>query len=132
MEQTLHVTPEILAAFGLSPRNEAVRLNGGHINDTFLVEDGGQFVLQRINHYVFPSPRDIMENIAGVTAFLREKIRDRGGDPDRETLEDPGPGRRPGPGDPLVALHPSGGAPVRGRGRELLALHGLCGGGPVL
>lgn len=86
MEQTLHVTPEILEAFGLSPRNEAVRLNGGHINDTFLVEDGGQFVLQRINHYVFPSPRDIMENIAGVTAFLREKIRDRGGDPDRETL----------------------------------------------
>ena len=86
MEQTLHVTPEILAAFGLSPRNEAVRLNGGHINDTFLVEDGGQFVLQRINHYVFPSPRDILENIAGVTAFLREKIRDRGGDPDRETL----------------------------------------------
>ena len=50
------------------------------------MEDGGQFVLQRINHYVFPSPRDIMENIAGVTAFLREKIRDRGGDPDRETL----------------------------------------------
>ena len=86
MEQTLHVTQEILAAFGLSPRNGAVRLNGGHINDTFLVEDGGQFVLQRINHYVFPSPRDIMENIAGVTAFLREKIRDRGGDPDRETL----------------------------------------------
>ena len=86
MEQTLHVTQEILEAFGLSPRNGAVRLNGGHINDTFLVEDGGQFVLQRINHYVFPSPRDIMENIAGVTAFLREKIRDRGGDPDRETL----------------------------------------------
>lgn len=118
MEQTLHVTPEILAAFGLSPRNEAVRLNGGHINDTFLVEDGGQFVLQRINHYVFPSPRDIMENIAGVTAFLREKIRDRGGDPDRETLSL----RSTQAGEPLFG----------GRERELLALHGLCGRGPVL
>ena len=63
-----------------------LQLQGGHINDTFLVEDGAKYTLQRINPYVFPSPKNIMENITGVTSFLREKILQRGGDPQRETL----------------------------------------------
>ena len=50
------------------------------------MENGGKYVIQRINRYVFPSPQDIMENITGVTEFLREKILARGGDPLRETL----------------------------------------------
>lgn len=86
MEHNLLVTPEILAAFGLSPACSVTPLKGGHINDTFLVTDGRKFTLQRINRYVFPSPENIMENITGVTEFLRKKILDRGGDPDRETL----------------------------------------------
>lgn len=86
MEHKILVTPEILSAFGLNPKSPVTPLNGGHINDTFLVEDGGKFTLQRINRYVFPSPQDIMENITGVTSFLRDKILARGGDPDRETL----------------------------------------------
>ena len=47
---------------------------------------GRKLTLQRINHFVFPSPENIMENILGVTSFLREKIAAQGGDPDRETL----------------------------------------------
>lgn len=86
MEHTILVTPEILTAFGLSSHCAVKSLDGGHINDTFLVEDGGKFTLQRINRYVFPSPQDIMENITGVTEFLRKKILEQGGDPDRETL----------------------------------------------
>ena len=86
MEHNILVTPEILAAFGFSPESRITPLTGGHINDTFLVEDNGKFTLQRINRYVFPSPQNIMENITGVTEFLREKILARGGDPDRETL----------------------------------------------
>lgn len=86
MEHTTLVTPEVLSAFGLSAGCAITPLTGGHINDTFLVEDQGKFTLQRINRYVFPSPQDIMENIAGVTEFLRKKILARGGDPDRETL----------------------------------------------
>ena len=39
MEQNITVTPEILEAFGLSPKSAITRLQGGHINDTFLVED---------------------------------------------------------------------------------------------
>lgn len=86
MEHTICVTPSILSAFGFAPQSSITPLTSGHINDTFLVEDGEKFIVQRINHYVFPSPQDIMENIAGVTEFLREKITSRGGDPQRETL----------------------------------------------
>ena len=86
MEHPIQITPEILEAFGLPRDCASTRLHGGHINDTFLVENGGKYVIQRINRYVFPSPQDIMENITGVTEFLREKILARGGDPLRETL----------------------------------------------
>ena len=87
MEQNLHITPDILAAFGLPQDTEATPITTGHINETFVVRaPQGRLILQRINHFVFPSPKNIMENILGVTRFLREKIRNQGGDPDRETL----------------------------------------------
>lgn len=83
----MKVTPEILAAFGLPADAEATPILSGHINDTFVVQGPEKrLILQRINHFVFPSPQNIMENILGVTDFLREKIRQQGGDPDRETL----------------------------------------------
>ncbi len=87
MERRITVTPEILTAFGLPPQAPAEPLVSGHINDTFAVSaPEGEFILQRINRYVFPSPENIMENVTGVTGFLREKIARMGGDPDRETL----------------------------------------------
>ncbi|PYG88713.1 phosphotransferase family enzyme [Ruminiclostridium sufflavum DSM 19573] len=64
----------------------------GHINDTyeayFEMQDGKmkRFILQRINNNVFKNPEKLMENIQSVTAFLRKKIIEAGGDPDRETL----------------------------------------------
>ena len=56
------VTQELLrqaaAAFAFDrPAGEAERFGAGHINDTFLVENGGKYVIQRINRYVFPPPR---------------------------------------------------------------------------
>ena len=78
MEHTTQVAPEILEAFGLRPQGAATALTSGHINDTFLVEDEGKWILQRINHFVFPSPQDIMDNFTGVTEFLRAKIAARG------------------------------------------------------
>lgn len=67
------------------------RYGSGHINDTFLVEtaDGEQthkYILQRMNHDIFKDPVSLMGNVAGVTAFLRNKIIANGGDPNRETL----------------------------------------------
>ena len=55
----------------------------GHINDTFLLvaDSGKRYILQRINHTVFPRPDEIMENIASVTEHIKSKT----GDP-RSTL----------------------------------------------
>ncbi|MDO4285745.1 MAG: aminoglycoside phosphotransferase family protein [Eubacteriales bacterium] len=62
------------------------RFGSGHINDTFLVTDGRRYILQRLNTEVFRDPMLVIENIEGVTRFLRAKIEAAGGDPDRETL----------------------------------------------
>lgn len=64
----------------------------GHINDTYLLtclaapEESCRYILQRMNHEVFKDPEGLMENITGVTSFLRKKIEENGGDPERETL----------------------------------------------
>lgn len=63
----------------------------GHINDTFLVvmSSNGEtinYILQRLNSNVFPRTRELMENIIGVTVFLRTAIKKAGGNPDRDTL----------------------------------------------
>lgn len=60
----------------------------GLINTTYYLEtlDEEKYVLQKINTYVFKNPEELMENISSVTHFLRKKIRETGGDPERETL----------------------------------------------
>ena len=64
----------------------------GHINDTYLLtfkvaEMGKMFViLQRMNNTIFKEPVKLMENIVGVTSYLRDRIIENGGDPERETL----------------------------------------------
>ena len=64
----------------------------GHINDTYLLvfEIGKmgrlKVILQRMNKEIFTNPEELMENVVGVTSYLREKIIENGGDPDRETL----------------------------------------------
>lgn len=64
----------------------------GHINSTFLLHyenaDGSQaaYTVQKINTAVFKNPDDLMRNVVGVTTFLQKKIRENGGDPQRETL----------------------------------------------
>ena len=70
----------------------AVRYGAGHINDTFCVytqDEAGdcvRFILQRINTNTFTDPAGLMENICGVTSFLRKKIEEKGGDVTRETM----------------------------------------------
>lgn len=64
----------------------------GHINDTYLLvfEEPGQGrnkkILQHLNREIFAKPVELMENIMHVTTYLRERIIEKGGDPDRETL----------------------------------------------
>lgn len=64
----------------------------GHINNTFLLtyETDGfmdkRVILQEMNKEVFLNPKELMENVIGVTSYLREKIVENGGDAERETL----------------------------------------------
>lgn len=70
----------------------AVRFGAGHINDTFSVHTEmpqaicRRFILQRISAAAFHRPDQLMENIFGVTEYLREVIAAEGGDPERETM----------------------------------------------
>ena len=79
----------IVAAFEVEGKvAEYVPFGNGHINDTRLVtmDNGVQYVLQRINKNVFKRPDLLMENYVGVTKFIRKKIEEMGGDPLREVL----------------------------------------------
>ena len=63
----------------------------GHINDTYLVtlkenDSEKKVILQRMNKSIFTKPVELMENVLGVTSYLRERIIENGGDPERETL----------------------------------------------
>lgn len=93
MEDTQLCLKEALEAYAWNGRVEDVRRYGaGHINDTFAVAARGmdgrvtRYILQQINKNIFKKPEEVMENIVGVTLFLKDKIMRNGGDPERETL----------------------------------------------
>ena len=70
---------------------ECIPYGQGHINNTYRVifEDNGEvkrYILQSINGNVFKEPEKVMENIVNVTSWLKKKIQENGGDPERETL----------------------------------------------
>ena len=48
----------------------------GHINDTLKIttDTGAEYVLQRINSYVFKDPVRLMENVSAVTEFLQSRV----------------------------------------------------------
>lgn len=71
---------------GISPLGE------GLINDTYRVttieENAPDYVLQRINHHVFPDVEMVMNNIVAVTTHIREKLEKEGGtDIERRVLQ---------------------------------------------
>lgn len=83
---------EVLEAFGWGETAiSCERYGSGHINDTFLVinKEGDvekKYILQRMNHEIFKDVDGLMNNVSGVTAYLRDIIIKEGGDPERETL----------------------------------------------
>lgn len=91
MELTNEIA-KVCQAFDL--HGELVRtgvFTDGLINASYLAvfDDGGKtnkFLVQSINTNVFKNVDGLMGNIVGVTSFLREKIIQQGGDPERETL----------------------------------------------
>ena len=50
----------------------------GHINSTFKIDtdEGAEYVLQRINTYVFKDPVGLMNNAGAITDFIRQRVED--------------------------------------------------------
>ena len=50
----------------------------GHINSTFKVttDTGAEYILQKINKYVFRHPVRLMNNVIAVTDYLRDRVED--------------------------------------------------------
>ncbi len=74
---------EILKAYNLD--GEIASYGDGHINDTYILGNKN-YILQKINTDIFLDVHGLMENISGVTEYLRNEILKDGGNPDRETL----------------------------------------------
>ena len=71
--------------------SEPVPYGEGHINQTYAItvtsgQGAKRYILQKINTNTFKDPAGLMENVCGVTDFLREKAKQRGADPARATL----------------------------------------------
>ena len=75
---------KVLEAYGVEKRVLSAESYGnGHINDTVLVllsgKDGMEstpekMIIQRINTSIFKDPVQLMQNIAQVTDWIREKV----------------------------------------------------------
>ncbi len=88
----LEILLNIISAFPLEGEVKAIRPFGnGHINDTFRVytqagDAQKTYVLQKMNGRVFNCDM-LMENVHGVTDFLKNKIQLQGGNPEKGTLQ---------------------------------------------
>jgi hypothetical protein len=68
---------ELVSNFQLPHPIERIEpFGGGHINDTYRMQDeaGGDYLLQRINHHVFPDVAGLMSNFTQVTDHIRQRI----------------------------------------------------------
>ena len=70
---------KLTAAFDLDGKPISWREFGhGHINSTFKIttDTGAEYVLQKINKYVFRNPPRLMSNVVAVTDYLRQRVED--------------------------------------------------------
>lgn len=83
----------VLPQFQLPEEYQDITLfDNGHINQTYKVtygtgEDKESYIVQGINSYVFKKPEEVMENIAEITRFMKQKLKERGGDYKRGVLD---------------------------------------------
>ena len=93
MDNTIGNIPELLGAFQFEGGLEnTAQLHDGHINNTYIFdfrdENGklNKYLVQELNTYVFKQPEALMENVMGVTSYMREYVLKNGGDVERECL----------------------------------------------
>ena len=55
-----------------------VHFGHGHINYTYKIttDTGKEYILQKINKYVFKDPMKVMSNASAVTNYIRERVDD--------------------------------------------------------
>lgn len=87
---------DIVKQFDISCNNCSIsEISDGNINDTYLVstatavESRKQYVLQRINHNVFPDPKLVAENIKTVISHIQKKLTNNDHLYSRERIEFP-------------------------------------------
>ncbi|WP_214071786.1 aminoglycoside phosphotransferase family protein [Mucilaginibacter sp. dw_454] len=81
---------DIIAQFNTGGSEFEVKTFGsGHINDTFIIKskakNGADFLLQKINQFVFKDIDSLMNNMVYVTNHLKQKIA-KTGNPEKEVL----------------------------------------------
>jgi ASC-1-like (ASCH) protein len=79
---TQEILNQLVNNFDYQGEVESIRPFGsGHINDTFQVkikgDDTQDYLLQRVNHEVFPNVPKLMENMERVTSHIRSKLEAR-------------------------------------------------------
>lgn len=79
----------IINQFDILGEVTSVKIYGsGHINTTYRVNTTEEvYILQKVNTSIFKNMEQLVENVAGVTEYLTETIKNRGGNPRRETLQ---------------------------------------------
>ena len=82
---------DIIAHFNTEGEDfEISNFGSGHINDTFLVKskagEHAGYLLQKINSFVFKDIDGLMNNMLHVTKHLKKKVRQAGGNHDKEVL----------------------------------------------
>ena len=74
---------EVINSFDFGGKLEEVGIFGnGHINETYCAvfsTEAGQkrYILQKMNKQIFKDPVGLMENISGVTSWLKKKILEK-------------------------------------------------------
>ena len=80
-------TTEALGAYFTETPSVCEPYGNGHINDTFLVVCGDKrYILQRMNTRIFTKPDELMQNIVGVTEYIKKKTAEKGVDASRASL----------------------------------------------
>lgn len=89
--QIANYIPEVITNFECTAEaNSAKAYGSGHINDSFLLKNinaaGPDYLLQRINTSIFTNVEGLTGNMLGVTAHLKSKVTEAGGDPLTEVM----------------------------------------------
>ena len=78
MEQEMYIEKAVYAFQIQGQPDSCLSFGHGHINHTFKIttDAGSEYILQKINKYVFKDPMKVMINASAVTNYIRERVED--------------------------------------------------------